>query len=172
MDPPPTKWTISSRSPSFSVVSDQEARGAISRLSSTATRSDFMPRDSTSAASVSGDLKSFCSPLIWRVIGNSLRKAVGIGKGGRPIAAFRTLERAALRECLHRPAISWGSRDPSTARGDSLCSPPRSAQDDKQKKMTASRLCGGRIFWWRCGLRSWPGPAATRPAAWLLLLRS
>src|SRR5579872_658979 len=69
--PPPTKWTISRRSPSFKVICGQRSRGAISRLSSTATRSDFMPRDSISVASVNPGAtsgKGRMSPLMQRFI--------------------------------------------------------------------------------------------------------
>ncbi len=66
-DPPPTKCTISSRSPSCKGVCGHCSRGTISRLSSIATRSGFMPRPSTSAPSVSAEW-DWVSPLIVRFI--------------------------------------------------------------------------------------------------------
>jgi hypothetical protein len=36
----------------------------------------------------------------------------------------------------------------------------------------STRICGGRIFWWRFVLRSWPGRAAKNRGAKPLLLRS
>src|SRR5258706_3721008 len=68
-EPPPTKWTISRRSPSLSSVSGQRSRGTMSRLSSTATRSDFISNASTKPASVKsaggdGSAKTRSSPLM------------------------------------------------------------------------------------------------------------
>src|SRR5450759_1617895 len=62
--PPPTKCTISRRSPSLSGVSDHWARETISRLSSTATRSPFIPSRSISCANDRESGKLFSSPLM------------------------------------------------------------------------------------------------------------
>jgi len=68
-EPPPTKWTISRRSPSLRAVCGQRSRGTMSRLSSTATRSDFILRDVINDVSVNpvGDVgsgKERSSPLM------------------------------------------------------------------------------------------------------------
>src|SRR5437868_9946005 len=68
--PPPTKWTISRRSPSARSVACQRSRATMSRLSSTATRSDFIPSWSTSAARVSPSAaNSRASPLMNKRMG-------------------------------------------------------------------------------------------------------
>ena len=72
--PPPTKWTTSSRSPSFSTVSDQRSRGTMPRFNSTATRSGFIPSFSTKARRVNAagtSTNSRSSPLIYSFIERS-----------------------------------------------------------------------------------------------------
>src|SRR6266446_6732417 len=92
-DPPPTKWTISRRSPSCNGVCGHWSRGTISRFSSIATRSGFMPRVSTSAPRVSAD-EAWGSPLIVSFIesilaAGSCRAALGLdGRGGCPYATL------------------------------------------------------------------------------------
>jgi hypothetical protein len=74
LDPPPTKCTISSRSPSARSVRAHWSRGTISRFNSTATRSVFIPSSSTSPCSVSGPSNVRFSPLITMFIPADLRK--------------------------------------------------------------------------------------------------
>ena len=66
--PPPTKCTISNRSPSCSGVSGHRARATISRLSSTATRSPCIPRCSMNCSSVVSSAQSFGSPFTNKCI--------------------------------------------------------------------------------------------------------
>src|SRR5579871_556219 len=66
--PPPTKWTISRRSPSDRLVLDQRSRGTMSRLRSMATRSAFMPSCSTREASVVTSVNSRSAPLMMSFI--------------------------------------------------------------------------------------------------------
>lgn len=75
-DPPPTKWTISRRSPSCNGVCGHWSRGTMSRLSSIATRSGFMPKPSTSAPSVSADeacASPFIVKFIWSLVLSTFR---------------------------------------------------------------------------------------------------
>jgi len=89
--PPPTKWTISRRSPSDRLVSDHCSRGTMLRFSSTATRSCFMPNCSTSPESVSGGSKSRFSPLIWSFMGRGFsRSAPTVSSRAKSWFASRT----------------------------------------------------------------------------------
>src|SRR5437879_5466471 len=103
VDPPPTKWTISRRSPSCNGVCGHWSRGTISRFSSMATRSGFMPRVSTSAARVSAD-EDWGSPLIVSFIesilaAGSCRASLGLdGRGARPYATLDGQMRPSLHE--------------------------------------------------------------------------
>ena len=104
--PPPTKWTISRRSPSFSSICGQRSRGAMSRLSSTATRSDFMPMSSIKADSMNGpagagSAKARSSPLMRSFMGceisgsqrlgcnHDLKSRPGLSVAGRTLLSLR-----------------------------------------------------------------------------------
>src|ERR1022692_546718 len=79
--PPPTKCTSSRRSSSLRVVSGHCERETISRLSSTATRSPFIPSCSISSASDRESAKLFSSPLMNKRIRDSYKFQVTSGDG-------------------------------------------------------------------------------------------
>lgn len=115
--PPPTKWTTSSRSPSLSVVSAQRSRGTMSRFSSTATRSCFMPSFSTRAERVKagGTLtKSRSSPLICSFI-KEVRGARSRHRQIVPCAASIRLcaGRTSSWRCVLRNSPARGARNPA-----------------------------------------------------------
>ena len=98
-DPPPTKWTISRRSPSCNGVCGHWSRGTISRFSSMATRSGFMPSPATSAPRVSAD-ETWGSPLIVSFIefvfaAGSCRASLGLDGRMRPSLHERSSRRCA-----------------------------------------------------------------------------
>ena len=73
--PPPTKWTISRWSPSCNWVLSHCARGTISRFSSTATRSPFIPSCSMNWDSEDGAAQYLGSPFTKSCMKEMYRKA-------------------------------------------------------------------------------------------------
>ena len=78
--PPPTKWTISSWSPSARWVSAHWSRGTMLRFNSTATRSCFMPSCSTSSARVMAEKSCFWPLMVSFISG---RFSQGIDGGSK-----------------------------------------------------------------------------------------
>jgi hypothetical protein len=72
--PPPTKWTISSTSPSASPSSPSVERGTIVPLRSTATFSGLRPSSWTRAAMVAAEVRRG-SPLTVRFRGADMTRA-------------------------------------------------------------------------------------------------
>src|ERR1700674_2759535 len=118
-DPPPTKWTISRRSPSCNGVCGHWSRGTISRLSSIATRFGFMPSPATSAPRVSAD-ETWGSPLIVRFIesilaAGSARASLVLDGRGRPSPHLHTCVPTLARSALIGVAqIKFASRRSSS----------------------------------------------------------
>src|SRR5581483_1800614 len=114
--PPPTKCTISSRSPSARLVLVHWSRGTRSRFSSTATRSDFIFRRASKPARLSGPSSVRSSPLITSFIITIFASGVGwmqvrSGRSGRkagpsksaPHRRYSTLRRRNLRVAERSP---------------------------------------------------------------------
>ena len=78
--PPPTKWTISKRSPSATRTSPRVERGTISRLRSTATRLGSRPSCSTISASVTPAITPRASPLMITLAVSDTTKLRGRGR--------------------------------------------------------------------------------------------
>jgi hypothetical protein len=156
--PPPTKCTISRRSPSESWVSGQRSRGTISRFHSTATRSDFIPICAMSAARVSGLSKVRGSPLISIFIAKEIFAGRTRADKMRLRNVCRPLKRTQLYCFAVSPALTrWArvcrrsaaGRIHVTMRlGMYLARALKGARVARVTRLFATGTCG-----WRCGLR-------------------
>lgn len=157
--PPPTKWTISSLSPSDRWVSCHCVRGTMLRFSSTATRSCFMPSCSTNSASVIG--AESCSCPLMTIFIATIFAIHGRRSKHRPRGESR-------------PRLSWSSTALPLRGRKNLCGASlRFAPVPTWPVMTPTPLLFSvGICGWRCGRSSWPAPGPRNPEETTRPLRS